>query len=280
MANDDGQIEAGSVRDVLEVRSWLGDLRNCLMFLTRLAIPQRPGSRAVPLSHTVRGFPLAGAVIGALSGLVLMSALSLGLSALVAASLAVLAAAAVTGGLHEDGLADVADGFGGGSSLQHKLDIMRDSRIGAFGVLALIFAVLLKVATLASLASALGSIWQGPAILIATGAVSRSVMAHMMHSVPAARSDGRAAEAGKPSRHSIYQTLGAAAAIGVPVLWLSCGPAAALMAILTAVGAYVTVKRITIRQIGGQTGDVLGASQLLAEIAMLTVLAATLNTSV
>jgi len=174
-------------------------------------------------------------------------------------------------------LADAADGFGGGGTAEHKLDIMRDSRIGTYGVLALIFAMLLKVLALASLVSATGDSLQGLAALVAVSTISRSFMTLMMQSLPPARSDGRSAEAGTPSQQSARNALGMGLVTGLPIMWLSFGWWEALGVTLAGAVAYVIVKRISARQIGGQTGDVLGAMQLLREVDMLMALAVSLG---
>ncbi len=104
------------------------------------------------LSRALWAAPVVGAVVGGLVGAAVYGfAHSLHIPPLPAAALAVAATAAVTGALHEDGLADVADGFGGGATRERKLDIMRDSRIGTYGVCALMLSFMLRVGALASL---------------------------------------------------------------------------------------------------------------------------------
>ncbi|MGI9464558.1 MAG: adenosylcobinamide-GDP ribazoletransferase [Aestuariivirgaceae bacterium] len=276
MTDDDGQMEA-QPGDVWQPRYWLGSLRDCLMFLTGLPVPQRPDDEVQPLARFVHGFPLAGAIIGLLSGLVLVAGAGIGLNTALAATCAVLASVLITGGLHEDGLADVADGFGGGNTPERKLEIMRDSRTGPYGVLALIFAVLLKVLALTALLSASGGTWPAAMVLIGAAALSRSFMALLMHSLPPARSSGRSAEAGRPSRQGAHYALGMGLAVSLPVLWYSCGWWPALTAILAGFAVYYIIRRISSEQIEGQTGDVLGATQLITEIAMLIAVSASLG---
>lgn len=272
MTDQNGQIEA----DDSEVsRGWLGDLRDSLMFLTRLPMPAQLDSQHRQLSQAVRGFPIAGGLIGGIGGLALLAAQGAGLPAVVAATIAILTIVLVTGGLHEDGLADVADGFGAGGGRERKLGIMRDSQIGVYGVLALIFVVLIKIACLATLVGTAQSVWHAPMLLIATGAVSRSFIVKAMQSMPLARSDGRSVEAGSPSGSVVKQALLAGLAIGSIMMWLACGLWMTGASLLAGAAAYYIVKRRALHHIGGQTGDVLGTIQQLSEATMLLALTAT-----
>ncbi len=134
------------------------DLRAGLAFCTRLPVTAPADARLADAAWT---FPIAGAVVGLIGGVVLYVALALNLPPFVTATLAVAATALATGCLHEDGLADTADGFGGGHERARVLEILRDSRIGTYGVIALIVSFLLRVGALSSLAAA----GAGPAIL-------------------------------------------------------------------------------------------------------------------
>jgi adenosylcobinamide-GDP ribazoletransferase len=180
---------------------------------------------------------------------------------MLAAVLAVAAQVLLTGGLHEDGLADVADGFGGGRSRADKLRIMRDPRLGSFGALALVLALLARIAALIALA--------GPALagaaLVAAGAVSRAGLPAIMASLPPARDDGLAAGAGRP--HPLRAA--AAAAIGALLAFALLPPGAAAGGLIGAAGALLLIAHLARRQLGGYTGDVLGAAQQLAEIGFL-----------
>jgi adenosylcobinamide-GDP ribazoletransferase len=154
----------------------------------------------------------------------------------------------------------MADGFAGGGTPEAKLAIMRDSRIGSFGTLALIFSVLLRVAALASLAD-IGIVI---AALVAGHAASRAAMTSVMHALPNARSDGLSAGVGRPDRLAVGIGLAVAA---VAALLLLQG--AGLLAIILAGGAAAGVAWLAQRQIGGQTGDVLGATEQIAQAAFL-----------
>lgn len=275
MTDENGQIEADDNQVTRAAAGWPEDLRDCLMFLTRLPMPQRAEGQHRRLARAVRGFPVAGALIGAIGGLALLAAQGAGLPVLVVSAIAISAVVLVTGALHEDGLADVADGFGAGGTRERKLEIMRDSAIGTYGVLALVIVVLVKAACLAALIGAAQSVWHAPVMLVATAALSRTFVVVAMEAMPAARSDGRALEAGQPSRHAVNQTLLAGLTIGVVLLWLICSLWTVFATVLAGAIAYYIVKRRAMYHIGGQTGDVLGTVQQLTETAMLMALSAT-----
>ena len=245
----------------------LRDLRVAACFLTRLPVPWPPDAPADALARSMRLFPLAGAGIGLAAGLVWALALWFGAPALVAALLALAAQALLTGALHEDGLADVADGFGGGRSRERALEIMRDSRIGSYGTLTLVLSVGLRAAALAALA------WDprtGVAALAAAGAVSRATCTALLAWLPPARPDGLGAGAGRPRSEAVFTALGLALCLALLLLGLRHGLAALALAALAA-WALAGLAR---RRIGGQTGDVLGAAQQLAEVAVLCAAAA------
>jgi adenosylcobinamide-GDP ribazoletransferase len=211
-------------------------------------------------------FPLVGAGIGALGALVYWIGHGLGFQPFVSAALAVAASLLVTGCLHEDGLADTADGFGGGANRERKLKIMRDSGIGTYGAAALTLFILLRVGAIASLSS--------PALvapaLIAAHAGARATLPMFMRRVPPARDDGLSAEAGDPPQGGAVL----AVAIGLVVLLLCLGFGATLVGALLLAAATVLLAWLAIAQIGGQTGDVLGTLEQVSEVLILLVAAA------
>src|SRR6201996_5887540 len=152
----------------------------------------------------------------------------------------------VTGALHEDGLADTIDGFGGGRSREQKLDIMRDSRTGAYGVCALVLAIILRVTALASLATP-GLVV--PALFAAHGA-ARAVLPAFMVFVPPARSTGLSAAAGQPPRESA----GAAAVLGIVILGLCLGFGLGLAALVALAVVAALFAWLSLTQIDGQSG--------------------------
>jgi adenosylcobinamide-GDP ribazoletransferase len=256
-------------------RHWLEDLLTACAFLTRLPVagfaqPERD-AETDSLARAMRAFPLVGLVIGAIGWAVCSVALWLGLPAMAVALLTLLATVLATGALHEDGLADTADGFGGGSDPAAKLAIMRDSRSGAYGVLALIFSVFLRAAALASLAetASYGTVGCGAA-LIAAHAVSRAAMPLLMRFSEPARSDGLGAAAGRPDDAAAIWCL----AIAIIVALLALGLGRGLAALLVTAALVALLGALARRQIGGYTGDVLGAAQQIGEMAMLLTAAA------
>jgi adenosylcobinamide-GDP ribazoletransferase len=234
------------------------DLKAGLAFCTRLPITAPSGAR---LSTAAWTLPIVGALVGTIGALVYWLADGLDLPVFVAATLAVGATALLTGCLHEDGLADTADGLGGGGTPEHALEIMRDSRSGAYGIVALILSFLLRVGAVASLAGP-GLVAAG---LIAAHAGARAVLPLLMRAVPPARQDGLSAGAGapQPGRASM------AALIGLLIVMVCLGVGAGLLAaILVVVGMWL-LARLSLRMIGGQTGDVLGAAEQAGEILIL-----------
>ncbi|MFA7429594.1 MAG: adenosylcobinamide-GDP ribazoletransferase [Rhodospirillaceae bacterium] len=244
------------------IRRLAADLHLAVVFLTRLPMPRLPVD-VPPLARAMWAFPLVGAFVGLLAATVLSAALSGGLSPAVAALLAVGAGLWLTGGLHEDGLADVADGFGGGATRQRKLEILRDSRIGSYGVLALVIALGLKVAALSALPAV-----DAAAALVAAAAQGRAVLPLAMLLAPPARADGLGAGAGEASAGVTAAAGAVAVGLGVWLLpW-----ADVLLAVGAAGLACAVVVMLARRHIGGYTGDVLGAAALTAEVAVLVVL--------
>lgn len=228
--------------------SWVREAQLACMILTRLPCGRIEGN-APPISAAAWAFPLVGALVGALSGASFMLAAAIGLPQLAAALIAVAVAAVATGALHEDGLADTADGFGGGSTLSRKLEIMKDSRIGSYGVLAL----LLTLGLTASSMSVAGNL----AYFVAIGATSRAMMLLPMVFLSPARDDGlgRSAKAETDLRFATGLLLPFAFAILVGALFV------VFFMVLATLAMMILAKR----QIGGQTGDVLGATQKVTE---------------
>lgn len=244
----------------------------CLRFYTRLTLPGRALEAAFPtepFARCLRWAPLAGIMVGCFGAAALAGAAALGLPTMIGAALAVLSTVLVSGGLHEDGLADCADGFGGGATRKRKLDIMRDSRVGSYGALAIGFSLLLRTAALGALADRGGS---GPAAaaLVTAAAASRGFGLMPMALLGPARTEGLGHGAGRlpaavfPTAAALAFVLGLAvpASAGMSLL------RAALALGLAAVAAFATT-RVAQRQIGGFTGDVAGACQQVCEIALL-----------
>ena len=235
----------------------LRDVAACLGFYTRLPLPafQMP---AHDFAAAQWAAPLAGLLVGAICSAVVIGAEMLGLPTTIVAALALAAGTLVTGGLHEDGLADVADGFGGGSTPEKKLAIMKDSRIGSYGVAALILSFLLRWSALVALG------FVAIPVLLLAHAASRALMPALMRFSPPARENGLSAGAGRPGPGTVFVAL----AIGAALLFLF-DPGFALVAAPLLALALFFIKWLAEKQIGGQTGDVLGALQQLAETIVL-----------
>lgn len=245
------------------MKDWLDDLRLAIMFLTRLPIPHSDG--VVNFQRAMRVFPLVAAGIGLVVGLLQLGLLKLGLPPLAAAALTLGASALLTGALHEDGLGDTADGFGGGRDTAAKLEIMRDSRIGTYGTLALIISFAAKLAALAALPPAF--VIPG---LVATHALARSPLPAMAVLLPPARNDGLSVTAGTPDQ----ATAVTAAAFGF-VITLICLPwGTAFAAIVLTILAAAGMGWLARRHVGGHTGDVLGGTEQVCETLILLLLAA------
>jgi adenosylcobinamide-GDP ribazoletransferase len=245
-------------------RQILDDIALCLVFFTRLPFPQFDlGGRV--LAQAIWAAPLAGIVVALIGGIAYAVAALSGLSAGVAAALALTATMLATGCLHEDGLSDTADGFGGGRAREKKLEIMRDSRIGAYGASALTLSALIRWSAISDLASP-AHVFCG---LVAAHAASRALLPALMHMLPAARADGLAANAGSVSR----ETAIAGAAIGAVSL-LFLGLSGAIPAVLCLALAFFAFRMLCRNQIGGQTGDTLGAMQQIGEVTVLVVASA------
>ena len=247
------------------LRDWTGRLRVATAFLTRLPVD---APKDVALARAAPAFPLVGAGVGLAGGAGFAVAIWIGLGPWLAAAAAVLVLVAATGALHEDGLADVADGLGGRGEREDRLAAMRDSRIGAFGAIALALALGVRVAALAELADPASAL----AALAAAGALSRACVAVAMRAMPPARRDGLGATAGTPD---FGETVAALAMAGVVVL-VALLPWAWLAALAGGCVAALAMARVARRAFGGRTGDVLGAVQQAAEIgALAAVVAAT-----
>ncbi len=250
----------------------LADLLICLRFFSRLPVSTTRreidlGERG--LSHGAAMVPVAGLLIGAAPAAVLSFAVKIGLPSTVSALLAVASLVVITGALHEDALADCADGFGGGQTRDDKLRIMRDSRIGAFGTVAVVLVLGLRAAALAAALTRGGGV---VAVLLAA-VLSRVVCLAPLMLLPPAHRDGLGAAAARPSL--LAGGLAAALTLGFAVVAAAMTDALRVgSAVTIAAMAAVATSLVAWRQIGGQTGDVAGAAQQVAEAGVLIVFAA------
>lgn len=242
----------------------LDDLITSLRLLTRIPMP-RAKDNAPDLAGALWAFPLAGMIAGCAGAAALLLAHLAGLGGWLAAGLAITTQILITGALHEDGLSDTADGFGGGVNTEKCLEIMRDSRIGAYGVIALILVMGLRWGALAGM-----DILFAAFALIASGALSRLAIVIILVLLPPARKDGLGAGIANPPP----LTTGVAAALTCTAVLFLLPPAMATLSLVLTAAMAALIAWGAWRKIGGFTGDVLGATAQLAEVAVLLGLAA------
>lgn len=252
---------------------WWRDALTVAAFLTRLPVFSRghPDFEEEDAEEVIapegdlatasRTFPLVGFAIGLIGAAVLILGKWIGLGPYLAAVFAVAAVIVVTGGLHEDGLADTAEGFIAGRDMEAKLAIMRDTRLGGLAVLALIFSVLVRVGALATVSGTFAA----AAALIAAATFSRAVLPAVMAWFEPARLQGLAVTAGKPPKDRVVVSI----LIGIVFVFIFMGPLSGLFALVMGAAAAAAAAAVAQREVGGYTGDILGAIQQLTEIAIL-----------
>ena len=236
-----------------------GDLLIALALLTRLPVRfDLSGARAP--SAAAWAYPLMGLVVGGIALCVGWLFESLGTAAPITAFFVLLSMVITTGAMHEDGLADCADGFWGGWDVARRLEIMKDSQVGTYGVIALVMSLLLRWYVLTML------IDKGALVgaVLVSAVMSRAAMVAVMHRMTNARRSGLSAQTGRPTGLPTliaiaFALLAAIAAPEVSFVWLIFSAACVTLAAGTLAQA----------KIGGQTGDVLGATQQLVEITVL-----------
>lgn len=249
-----------------------------LRFLSRVPVPvlgplDNP-ARLPDLSRDAWAMPVAGAVIGLAGAAALWLTAWLGLPPLPAAALAVTVGVAVTGALHEDGLADTADGLAAGGSAERRLAVMRDSHIGAAGAAALVLSLILRVSALAAIAELSATI--AAAAFVAANAVSRAAAMAPLALLPPARTDGIAVAAGRPTAGGFTSAAAAAVVLALLIGGAETGMAATLAGLAAAAVAVRLLLRLMRATLGGGTGDVAGAAEQAAACAFLLAVAATL----
>ena len=239
------------------------DLKIIVLFATRLPLIQEAAVENGDIARASWAFPVVGALVGGAGALVYWAAVRIGLPPAPASALALAAPLAATGCLHEDGLADTADGFGGGGQgdRARKLEIMRDSRLGTYGACALAMSLLLRWSALAAIADP-GS---AAVVLVAAHAAARGALPVFMRFVRPARQDGLGAHAGRPPP----QCAAAAALLGIGLLGLGLGIGPAAVCVMLLAAASLGMAGLAVNQIGGYTGDVLGALEQGGEAVIL-----------
>jgi adenosylcobinamide-GDP ribazoletransferase len=252
------------------LRCRLQELVLAFGLLTRLPMPRLIIHRYVPLPDYLWAFPIVGFVVGhvaALTYLLAREEVALGTS--LATLLALAASILVTGALHEDGLADFADGVGGGRTRERKLEIMRDSSIGTYGAVALILVLAVRWSALASITD----LHAAAGVLVLSHTSARGLLAVIPEYWRPARADGISASAGKGNLTSSAVAIGLTIAVA---LLLDAGPVA-LASVLAAAGGIVAVAAVASRYLGGYTGDVFGAAEQIAETLALLAAVSVLN---
>jgi len=249
------------------------DVVRSVGFLSRIPMPGRffvdhDGS----LSRSVRAFPVAGLLITLPPAAVFAVLLAFRADPLLAALLALALHTMLTGALHEDGLSDTADGVGGGRDREAALRIMKDSRIGSYGAVALILSFAIRASALAAIAR-----WTTPTeaglVMLGVAALSRAAMVWHWSLLPPARTDGVAASAGMPAPDATNIALGLGGVLALLLIVSAASFMSTLLVIALSAGMAWGFTRYISARIGGHTGDTIGATQQLTEIMSLTALA-------
>lgn len=253
------------------VGQWLEELRQSVAFYTRIPAEwlgaEGPAKKPVAMAQAMRMAPLAGLLVGVVGAIIFALAAAVTASSLVAAVSAVAATMLITGALHEDGLADVADALAG-STPRKRLEIMRDSHIGTFGTAALCVSILLRVVLIAAIAQA-GGVAAAALALIAAHSVSRGFALWLPFCLPPARKSGAAVAFGRPDERVFLEAILIALLIAFITAASVSDIIATGVAVLVSALVVFFVTSISERLFGGQTGDVSGATQQCAEMAFL-----------
>ncbi len=247
------------------LREWLAELVAAVALLTRLPVPNlsQPAPRG---AESVWAYPLVGAMVGALGGGAYWLAVWLSLPPALAALCALAIMVVATGALHEDGLADFADGLAG-KTPERRLAIMRDHEIGSYGVIALLLSLAIRATAIALIAAPSAVL----AALIATDAAGRLAAVLVMAGLPPARTDGLSASVGQPDP----RVASVAALLTLAIAWLALSFGAAILVVLAAGVSAAGIGFLAQQRLGGQTGDVLGAAcQICQCLALMALVAA------
>lgn len=239
---------------------WLTDILIAATLLSRLPLPRVADASFERSAHAAWAYPVAGALVGSIAASVGAVLMMLGLPAGVAAGVLLAALMLQTGAMHEDGLGDSADGFWGGYDRERRLEIMKDSQTGTYGILALLIVTGIRWSAYATLLPF------GVLPVIAAAALSRATMPCVMATLPHARDTGLSHSVGQPDAPTAVLGLGVALFIAG-----LCVGGATIGAVLAALAAAAAIGLVAQTKIGGQTGDVLGATQQLSEVAILVV---------
>ena len=257
----------------MQFSDYVDDIARAAGFLSRLPLPARhfegyDGS----LSRASGMFPAAGMAIALVPGLVILLLSALDGNPALTVLIALAVSIALTGGLHEDGLADTADAFGARGGRDHMLEIMKDSRTGSYGVLALVISFALRATSLTILLSVIGG-WNTFLVLLAVAAVSRAAITWHWNALPPARQDGVAASVGAPEASAATRSLVTGGILFTALAALSAGLVPALLSLGVLAICVSRWTSIVLRKLHGHTGDTLGTTQQIAETTCLVTLA-------
>ena len=261
------------------VTSW-ESFMTAIQFLTRIPVK---GPMDKPLAFyqealrkSVVFFPLVGGLIAVVTATIALAALQI-FNPWVAAILAISTEVLLTGAFHEDAFADTCDGFGGGWTREQVLEIMKDSRLGTYGSMALILGVGLRIATTASLLSFPESIYWAAVTIIAAGSISRLSIVFMMSMTPPIQDRHTQARdvSGMQSRTNCFK----ATLLSIPfwIGWVIAQPFIALAAVVAVTLLTFGCRRKIVQRLGGTTGDTLGGTCYLMHLVLLTVSAMNLK---
>jgi adenosylcobinamide-GDP ribazoletransferase len=245
------------------VKSLIADMRIAISLSTRIPVGSATPAAEGDIARASWALPVAGILVGLVGTIVYWLATRAHLQPEPAAMLALAATILITGAMHEDGLADAADGFGGGKTREQQLEIMRDSRIGSFGACALIASIVLRWSALAAIADRR----QVAIALVVAHAAARAPLPLLMRLLPPARTDGLSVSAGQPPPQSVVIAI----VLGVVCLLFGLGGSGTMIVLLTLAVAVLLILWLAKKQIGGQTGDVLGALEQVCEAAVITI---------
>ena len=247
-----------------DIFAWI-DIPAALGLLTRLPVRLNTDAATARGARSAWAYPVVGLIIGGIACGLTTPLIWLGLPAPLAAALWLAITIILTGAMHEDGLADTADGLWGGWTVARRLEIMKDSQIGTYGTLALVLSVLIRWQALNLLLA--HSQWTAP---IAAACLSRAAMVGLMAALPHARPSGLSQSVGRPRATTALIACGAALLICL----ILTGPQTIILGTIAAT-TTVICGVIALSKIKGQTGDILGATQQIAEIMLLCLLAST-----
>lgn len=241
------------------------DLPAAVGLLTRLPVPVDGPAATARGAAAAWAYPVVGIILGFLQAVALAVFLSLGLPVAISAALVLALPIILTGAMHEDGLADSADGLWGGWDTARRLAIMKDSHIGSYGVIALVLCLLLRWLALVAVAQTGGF----ALVLLVVASLSRAAMVGVMAALPHARDGGLSRTVGRPAPPTALLAFGIATFVALI--------AGQVMLVAIAAVAAICCALVARAKIGGQTGDILGAVQQVTETALLITIAARLD---